>query len=64
MKITPIAKPRILKGRRINHTKGSRNNIMMANGQHKINRIHQRTKPIKVIVKFYLVGLQKAGQFL
>lgn len=42
LNINPMVSPTILKGNRISHSKGRRNNMISANGQQVTSRRHQR----------------------
>lgn len=45
-----IVKPIILKGNRNSHTSGNNTNIIMAIGQQRTNRRHQRINPINILM--------------
>jgi hypothetical protein len=58
-KVNPI----MVKGRRISHTSGKINNINKASGQQITKRIHQRVKPIKVLIYFFFPLKQNVNHF-
>ncbi len=65
LKIKPMVSPTILKGSKINHSRGRRNSRINASGQHVTNKRHQRIRAMNVFMRLaFDVPMQIHDQFI